>query len=36
MAVSRSSLRVALMLESDGPGGAENVVFGLAEALRDR
>lgn len=36
MAVPRSSLRVALMLESDGPGGAENVVFDLAEALRDR
>jgi glycogen synthase len=34
--MSSSSLRVALMLESDGPGGAENVVFGLAEALRDR
>ncbi len=36
MAVPRSSLRIALMLESDGPGGAENVVFDLAEALRDR
>jgi glycosyltransferase involved in cell wall biosynthesis len=36
MAMSRSPLRVALVLESDGPGGAENVVFDLAEALRDR
>jgi len=36
MAMPRSSLRVALMLETDGPGGAENVVFDLAEALRDR
>jgi glycosyltransferase involved in cell wall biosynthesis len=36
MTVPRSSLRIALMLETDGPGGAENVVFDLAEALRER
>jgi glycosyltransferase involved in cell wall biosynthesis len=36
MDVDSPSLRVALMLETDGPGGAENVVFHLAEALRDR
>ena len=29
-------LRIALMLESDGPGGAENVLFQLAEELRSR
>ena len=36
MGVPRSSLRIALMLETDGPGGAENVVFDLAGALRTR
>ena len=29
-------LRIALMLETDGPGGAEVVVFQLAEELRRR
>jgi glycosyltransferase involved in cell wall biosynthesis len=29
-------LRIAMMLESDGPGGAEMVVFRLSEELRDR
>lgn len=29
-------LRIALMLESDGPGGAENVVLHLARGLRQR
>ena len=29
-------LKVALMLETDGPGGAENVAYQLAEELRDR
>jgi glycosyltransferase involved in cell wall biosynthesis len=29
-------LRIAMMLESDGPGGAEMVVFRLAEELRQR
>jgi len=36
METTRPSLRIALMLETDGPGGAENVLFDLAEALRDR
>lgn len=31
-----TGLRVALMLESDGPGGAENVVLHLAESLHER
>jgi len=30
------SLRIALMIESDGPGGAEMMVFRLAEELRRR
>jgi glycosyltransferase involved in cell wall biosynthesis len=29
-------LRIAMMLESDGPGGAEMVVFRLSEELRER
>ncbi|MEA2761723.1 MAG: hypothetical protein QOD47_1007 [Gemmatimonadaceae bacterium] len=29
-------LRIAMMLESDGPGGAEMMVFRLSEELRDR
>jgi len=29
-------LRIAMMLESDGPGGAEMMVFRLAEELRRR
>lgn len=32
----RRALRIALMLESDGPGGAEVVVQHLAEELRER
>lgn len=32
--MSRSGLRVVLGIESSGPGGAENVVLRLAEALR--
>ena len=32
----RSSLSIALLLESDGPAGAERVLLHLAEALRDR
>jgi glycosyltransferase involved in cell wall biosynthesis len=36
MGVSLHSLRVALLLETDGPGGAENAIFDLAEALRNR
>jgi glycosyltransferase involved in cell wall biosynthesis len=32
----RSSLSIALLLESDGPGGAERMLLQLAEALRDR
>src|SRR3989442_10992755 len=30
------SLGIALLLESDGPGGAETMMLQLAEALRDR
>lgn len=33
---SRRSLRVALMIESDGPGGAEQMLLHLGETLRDR
>ena len=33
---ARTSLRVAMMIESDGPGGAEMMVFRLAEELRRR
>jgi len=33
---SEKSLRVAMMLESDGPGGAEVMVFRLSEELRRR
>src|SRR5947207_2139757 len=29
-------LRIAMMLESDGPGGAETMVFRLSEQLRER
>ena len=29
-------LRIAMMLESDGPGGAEMMVFRLSEELRER
>jgi len=29
-------LRIAMMLESDGPGGAEMMVFRLTEELRQR
>jgi glycosyltransferase involved in cell wall biosynthesis len=36
MDLNRSSLRVALMLESEGMGGAEVVMFDLAVALRER
>ncbi len=32
----RSRLRIAMMLESDGPGGAEMMVFRLSEELRRR
>src|SRR3954465_12377922 len=36
-AMKRSSrLRIAMMLESDGPGGAEMMVFRLSEELRHR
>jgi glycosyltransferase involved in cell wall biosynthesis len=33
---SGSGLRIAMMLESDGPGGAEMMVFRLSEELRER
>lgn len=33
---TRAPLSIALMLESDGPGGAEVIVFQLAEELRRR
>jgi glycosyltransferase involved in cell wall biosynthesis len=33
---SSPRLRIAMMLESDGPGGAEMMVFRLSEELRDR
>jgi glycosyltransferase involved in cell wall biosynthesis len=33
---ARRSLRIAMMLESDGPGGAEMMVFRLSEELRSR
>jgi glycosyltransferase involved in cell wall biosynthesis len=36
MHVKDRPLRVAMMLEVDTPGGAENVVFDLAVALRER
>jgi glycosyltransferase involved in cell wall biosynthesis len=32
----QKTLRIAMMLESDGPGGAEMMVFRLSEELRDR
>jgi glycosyltransferase involved in cell wall biosynthesis len=34
--ISSPRLRIAMMLESDGPGGAEMMVFRLSEELRDR
>jgi glycosyltransferase involved in cell wall biosynthesis len=34
--MTRQQLRIAMMLESDGPGGAEMMVFRLAEELRRR
>ena len=34
--MSSSRLRIAMMLESDGPGGAEMMVFRLSEELRAR
>jgi glycosyltransferase involved in cell wall biosynthesis len=34
--MQRSRLRIAMMLESDGPGGAEMMVFQLSEELRRR
>lgn len=34
--ISDTSLRVALLLESDGPGGAERMLLHLAEELRHR
>jgi len=33
---AKRSLRIAMMLESDGPGGAEMMVFRLSEELRKR
>jgi glycosyltransferase involved in cell wall biosynthesis len=33
---SGSPLRIAMMLESDGPGGAEMMIFRLSEQLRER
>ena len=34
--MARRGLRIAMMLESDGPGGAEMMVFRLSEELRSR
>src|SRR3954462_2550391 len=34
--ISSPRLRIAMMLESDGPGGAEMMVFRLSEELRGR
>lgn len=36
MSESRRPLRIALMLETDGPGGAEIVLLNMGEELRDR
>src|SRR5689334_10687465 len=36
IAASQQPLRIALMLESDGPGGAEVMLLQLAEELRRR
>lgn len=34
--MTRPRLRIAMMIESDGPGGAEMMVFRLSEELRER
>lgn len=36
MTAARRALRIAIMIETDGPGGAEMMVFRLAEELRRR
>src|SRR5712672_2183110 len=36
MTRSEQRLRIAMMIESDGPGGAEMMVFRLSEELRRR
>jgi glycosyltransferase involved in cell wall biosynthesis len=36
MKMTEQSLRIAMMIESDGPGGAEMMVFRLSEELRRR
>jgi len=36
MMIQRRALRIAMMLESDGPGGAEMMVFRLCDELRNR